>query len=394
MKILMICTTCPAPPFGGAPIRSSGWLRTIAEFAEVALVTLIRNERERTALSDLESTCAMVRGISAPRTPVRKIQDAVVAMATATPYLVQSGRERHMAAAVEDVLDRWRPDIVQAELLPATPYLERARSRGIPTVYSAHNVESRIVAGPEDRWMGRLKAKRMRRMEARVAHRVNAVAAISEVEAALFRRIAPSVYSIPNAVDFDSYHFSLPSTRRSRTLLFIGHLGYGPNVDAAVTLAHQIFPEVLSREPLVDCVIAGANPSRAVRALAGKGVTVIANPPDVEELLSRAAMLVCPLRWGAGSRIKILEAGAAGVPVVATRFSVEGLKFSAGVEYLGGENPSELASHGVSLIRNPSLADEKALRARRAVQEKHSWTMVQPRIMELYESLVDHKRQK
>ncbi len=394
MKVLMICTTCPVPSFGGASIRSSGWLRTVAEFAEVGLVTLTRNEREQAALPELETVCAVVRGVAAPRTPVRKIRDAVSATVTATPYMVRSGRERRLRAAVHDVLDQWRPDIVQAELLPAAPYLESARSRGMPTVYSAHNVESRIVAGPKNSWAGRLRAGRMGRVEARVARRVHTVITVSEQEAALFRQLAAHVCHVANAVDLESYLFALPSNRTGQTLLFVGHLGYGPNVDAATTLARQVFHEVRRELPQVDCVIAGAEPSRAVRALAGDGVEVIADPPDLAGLWSRAAALVCPLRWGAGSRIKILEAAASGVPVVATRFSVEGLELAEGTEFYAGEEPSELAASVVSLVRDVAAADELALRARRAVERNHSWPLMQPRMAELYESLVDHHRQK
>jgi glycosyltransferase involved in cell wall biosynthesis len=394
MKVLMICTTCPAPPSSGASIRSSGWLRTIAEFAEVGLVTLTRNERERAALAELESACATVRSFTAPRTPIRKIRDVVLAAINATPYLVQSGRERRMQAAVDDILDRWRPDVVQAELLPAAPYLVRPRGFKIPTVYSAHNVESRIVRGPENGLAGRLRAGRMGRVEARIARRADAVVTVSGHEAKLFRALGAQVCRVPNAIDPGSYRFRLPSERVGQVLLFVGHLGYRPNVDAAVTLVRAVLPEVRRELPQVECVIAGAEPMRVVRALAGGGVHVVANPLDIDDLWSRATARVCPLRWGAGSRIKILEAAASGVPVVATRFSVEGLELEEGTDFLAGEEPSELAASVISLMREVAAADSLALRARKGVERNHSWAVMQPRMTELYESLVDHRRKR
>jgi glycosyltransferase involved in cell wall biosynthesis len=392
MKLLMICTTCPAS-FGGASIRSSGWLRTVAEFGEVGLVTLTRNERERDALAEFESEYAVVRGVAAPRTSIRKIRDVVTATITGMPYLVRSGWERRLRAAVDDVLDRWRPDIVQAELLPAAPYLECARARGVPTVYAAHNVESRIVRGPRDSRPGRVRAARMQRFETQVARRAQVVVAVSGPEEALFRNLGASVCRVTNAIDPESYRFTLPSERSGQTLLFVGHLGYGPNVDAAVTLARRVLPEVRRELPQVRCVIAGAEPSRAVRALAGDCVDVVADPPDLGDLWSRAAVLVCPLRWGAGSRIKILEAAASGVPVVATRFSVEGLEFLESTEFLAAEEPSELAAAAVMLARDVARADGVAVRARRAVERNHTWSLLKPKIAELYEGLVGHSRQ-
>lgn len=395
MKLLLVCTTCPVPPFSGAAHRELGWLRTASEFAEVALVTLTRNERQHLALADLASTCAIVTGVAAPRTVPRKLRDLFMAAFSGVPYLVWSGHERRLYAAVSRIVEQWSPDVAQAELLPAAPYLEVSRDRGIPTVYSAHNVESRIVAGPQGGRRHSSKVRWMRRFEARVAEEVGAVVAVTRTEAAWFRDRASRVHHIPNAVDVDELPFVNPSARAGRDLLFIGHLGYGPNIDAATTLARQVFPAVRSALPGTRCVIAGAEPVRAVCALAGDGVDVVADPEDLGPQWSRAGVLVCPLRWGGGSRIKILEAAARGVPVVSTPFAAEGLELEPGVHFCVGSAPRELAEAVVSVLSDRAASDAPARAARDAVEQHHSWRCLRSAMIELYEGLVgDHRQER
>ena len=303
MRVLMVCTTCPVPPAGGASLRELGWLRTASGFAEVGLATLTRGEREEAALVDLGAVCGIVRGVPAPRSAGRKLIDLALAGVTGVPYLVRSGRERRLAQAVDRLIEDWSPDVVQAELLPATPYLDRARARGIATVYGAHNVESRILAGPTGKWQAGARVGRMRRTEEDVARRVDAVVAVSRVEADWFGERSGRVHHVPNAVELDESPFLAPSARRGRSLLFVGHLGYPPNADAATILARRVYPAVRCAFPDARCVVAGAAPGRAVRALAGDGVDVIADPPDLTSVWATVGVLVCPLRWGGGSRL-------------------------------------------------------------------------------------------
>ena len=393
MRLLLICTTCPVPPTGGAALRELGWLRTASEFSEVALVTLTRSERERAALPALESTCTMVGSVSAPRTALRKVRDLFLAAFSGVPYLVWSGHERRLHVAVRRIVKQWSPDIVQAELLPAAPYLEVARARAIPSVYAAHNVESRIVAGPPGRRRGRSAERMMRGFEARVARAADAVVAVSRMEANWFRRHAPRVHHVPNAVDVGEYPFEPPSARECRTLLFVGHLAYGPNIDAATTLARRVFPEVRRRLPDARCVIAGAAPRKAVQVLAGDGVEVLADPEDLEPLWSRAGALVCPLRWGGGSRIKILEAAARGVPVVTTAFGAEGLDLKPGTHVTVVDDVTRQADAAVAILREPAAFDGVSRAARTAVERHHSWASVRSAMMELYEGLAGHDSQ-
>lgn len=395
MKILMVCTQSPLPARAGSPLRTWGWIRTASRFAEVGVVTLTRMPEEEQALSLLRQTCPFVAAVAAPRTPLRKARDLVLSGITRTPYLVASAQERQMHEALGRAIETWKPDVVQAECIGAAPYLGYARVRRTPCVYSAHNRESRIAAGPEQGrslWQT-LAVRRMEALERRVAQQVDGVIAVSEEEAAWFRRHARNVHRVPNAIFPDEYSFVPPSSRQCKTVAFIGHLGYPPNRDAARVLAREVFPRIRAALPGVECLIAGRSPSREVRALEGGGVRVVGDVPDAADLWSRAGILVCPLRWGAGSRLKLIEAAAYGIPIVATRFSAEGLCLEEDRDYLRAEEPEALAGKALELLKDSARADELAGHARRAVEAHHNWTAYQEQIAALYEDLTRHHRQ-
>jgi glycosyltransferase involved in cell wall biosynthesis len=202
--------------------------------------------------------------------------------------------------------------------------------------------------------------------------------------------VSSDVRCIPNAIDLDRYTFTPPSARRGGDIVFFGHLAYPPNVDAATRLVRRILPRIRSRLPGVRCVVAGRAPARAVRRLVGDGVSVLGDVENGFEIWRRAAALVCPLQWGGGSRLKLLEAAASGVPVAGTTFAGEGLSLRPGCDYAAGESDEALAEAAVSLLSDPTRADELARSAVAMVAAQHDWRRWATHIAELYENLAGH----
>ena len=152
MRVLFVCTQSPAPAHGGAALRMQGWLRTVDRSVRVGLAVLTRSLREERELGRL----AAERGWwlatwRAPRSRRARLRDRLVSVLTGRPHLLTASRDRGFLALVQHALEEFRPRVMQAEQIGAAPYLAAARSVGIPTVYSAHNVESRILAGIGDR---------------------------------------------------------------------------------------------------------------------------------------------------------------------------------------------------------------------------------------------------
>jgi glycosyltransferase involved in cell wall biosynthesis len=151
-------------------------------------------------------------------------------------------------------------------------------------------------------------------------------------------------------------------------------MDYEPNVDAVLHFHRDIFPLVKRRLPSLRFHIVGRDPIGSVRRLTrDPQVTVTGPVPDVRPYLHSAAVMVAPFRLGRGIQNKILEAMAAGVPVVGTSLAFQGLHSieTAGVRI--ADRPEAFAGEMLDLIGNPSWHRECSEKSRRYVELHHRW---------------------
>ena len=235
----------------------------------------------------------------------------------------------------------------------------------------AHNVEAEIVervAESAPRWQRRglrWQARRIRELEGQLARGMDMVFTCSERDAETFRAMgARQVRVVPNAIP----PLSPAMVAQRKDVVFVGSLDWRPNADAAVILAKEIWPRCRALLPGARLVIVGRNPPLHVQSLAAHDVVVAGSVPSVQPYLDRAFATAIPLRAGSGTRIKILEAWAAGVPVVASRIAAEGLPCTDGEDVVLAEEPGEFARALVRLWRDRRQADELAAAGRRTVQ--------------------------
>ncbi len=393
MKLLVTCPWTPLPSMGGSPLRTWGLIRAAARIAEVGVVALCRSEEELEMLRrETAGLCVFAEGVPAPRTALRKGGDLLRSLLSGRPYHLEAATEPALAAAATRAIERWQPDIVQAATVGAAPVLEEARRRGIRCVYSAHNVESRILEGPPEQPAGALARRGIERIDAaqaQAARLADAVLAVTEGEARWLGKFNSRVRVIPNAIDCAAHRWRAPSARAGGAVLFVGHLRYPPNQDAATVLAREIYPRLREARPEARLLIAGRRPGPALRALAGEGIEIVADPPDMAPIWERAAVLACPLRWGAGSRLKLLEAAAWGVPIVCTAIGAEGLALRAGDHYLRAEEPAAAAAALAGVLADPARHDAMAARARACVEAEHDIGRLVEPLGRLYRELLE-----
>jgi glycosyltransferase involved in cell wall biosynthesis len=302
------------------------------------------------------------------------------------PYL--AARLDAPAAARVAAEGRW--DTVQAEL----PFMVGAATHArAPIVVDTQNVEADVAASVAQldprlvhraRW--RWEAWKTERFERRVVELADAVCAISDDDAATFERWgARRVVVVPNGVDAVATPYAPPGG--GRVLAYVGHFGYRPNVLAALELVDSVLPAVREHEPEASALVVGRDPPAELAGRASAVVRVTGEVPDVRVHLRSAAALVVPIRAGGGSRLKILEAMATGVPVVSTGLGVAGLDVRAGDHFLHGETPRELAAQAVRVVRDPALADSISRAARALVETRYDWSVVARPLLELHASL-------
>lgn len=218
---------------------------------------------------------------------------------------------------------------------------------------------------------------------------LSCVLVVSEVDRQRCLRQRPfqRVLVVPNGVDCDFFRpAETPPSRR--VLLFTGNLSFPPNVEAAQILCREVFPAIRDTNPDVELHLVGLHPSPAVEDLAGSGVTIYANVPDMRPHLHSALIYVAPILSGAGTRTKLLEAMAAGLPIVTTPLGIEGLDaVHDHAVLLGNDSPSMVRSVRQLLSDGPRR-QRLGSTARRIVEERYDWTTCIAPLTRLYRDLL------
>ena len=244
-------------------------------------------------------------------------------------------------------------------------------------VFDLHNVESALKANlavsigrksPRAlvrRIVALLDSMALRRIERSIVSREETVATVSDHDRQLMLSFARSsdktaqVVVAPNGVS--DLAFELDPPRRD-TVVFVAHLGWRPNVDAAMWLVREVWPLVQEQAPHLTLELIGRSPRPEVRALDGSSITVHADVPDVLPFVARARVATAPLLAAGGTRLKILEALGSGTPVVATPMGALGLESLVGRGLSIVQRPVEFASAIVELATG-EVPDRSALRS-------------------------------
>lgn len=190
---------------------------------------------------------------------------------------------------------------------------------------------------------------------------------------------------IPNGVDVAE----TARAGREPLMIFVGNFSYEPNARAASILVDAVLPRVRQQVPDARALLVGPSPSDHLLAAArGGAVDVTGWVPDVDPWLARAAVCVAPLTQGAGIKNKILEAMAAGLPVVTTPVGCEGIAAVDGEQVLIASSVDDLAALTVRVLRDPALGRRIGDAARAFVRRHHGWTDVAARYEALYQDVL------
>jgi glycosyltransferase involved in cell wall biosynthesis len=174
----------------------------------------------------------------------------------------------------------------------------------------------------------------------------------------------------PNAMPF----VARPVRKEDQAIVFTGNLEYQPNITAVEHFYEKIWPLLRARVPDLVWRIAGKNPGAIVRLLNGDPRVHVTGPmDDAIATLASAKVAVVPLLSGSGTRFKILEAWAAGTPVVSTSLGAEGLPANAGEHLLICDDPGEFAEAVAFLLEAPEARTQLAEAGRRLYETRHTW---------------------
>ena len=383
-SLLFMAHTSPLPVVTGSRVRSLALIRQlVARGWDVSLFALDTGVPAQPAdVAELRVLCTEVRlRRQAAPTAVRMARMGVDLL-RGRPFQHSMFRFPGAVREAHAWIAAGRFDAILAAghyMLPYVPAGERGRM-----LLDPQNVETERVATmaaalwPRPRGViARLQQRPVRRYEERAAASAGAILAVSESDGAWFEHRAPGrVTVVANGVDCAAIQ-PREGNGRDGPVLFVGSLDYGPNVDGARVLIDDIAPRLTHRG--VRIALVGSLPPPSLRAAAAAAPVPVEVTGRVEQIapwFRSSRLLAVPLRIGGGTRLKILEAMAHGLPVVTTSIGCAGLDVVHERDVLIADDPAAFARSVDRLLADDGLAAAIARRARQTVQEHYDWRAI------------------
>lgn len=400
MRILWILPYSPWPTTSGGKTRQYQMLRSLA--ARGHRITLLVQSKQPLAAADRATLAPLLeRLIELPRRPLRSLRTLIAALFAPTPLLASvNGLNPTLEVTFDSLLtEHW--DIVQIEhSYTFQPYEAALRRHAQAFVLTEHNVESSLGAATYDRlprWalpFVRFDQWRYRRWERRVLSQASRLVAVTAADAAVLSRIAGQPAAVVvNGVDCEQFAAVRPAATSQR-ILFLGNYEYAPNLDAVEWALAEVLPRLWKRHPGARfCVCGHALPTTWAERWPDPRIEWRGFVSDLPALQAQSAVFLAPLRHGGGSKLKVLEAMAAGLPLASTSQGVSGLAVEAGVHYLGGDDAATLADALARLLDDPAMAARIAEHGRAYVRQAHDWGVAAGQLEAVYADLLGHPLQ-
>ena len=399
MHLLQFAPRVCWPLDTGAKLRNYHLARVLAERARIRLLAFTDHEQSFAGLENPYEQVTAVR-----RSPGYTFSKILRGAFGRTPLPVLNYTTNTMKQTLERILGENDFDIVQVEsihLMTYLPIITMAQQRPL-MICDWHNIESELMSRYSEREPNILKrayagktARLMSQFERRAMHEFDAHIAVSQRDAQQLRNLNSDarVFVIENGVDTAYYEEAAFSganaAGKPNRIVFVGSMDYHANIDGAVSFARDVWPGLRDRHPELMFTIVGRDPAPEVRALAtNPGIEVTGTVDDVRPSYREALAAVVPLKVGGGSRLKILEAMAAGVPVVSTTLGAEGLDVHDGEDILIADTNEQLAEKIVSVIESEELRQRLSAGGRALVSERYDWSRLGANLFETFQQLL------
>lgn len=402
LTILMIMPYAPYPPKTGANARMFHELKSLGQKHRVVLASLMFAKEDYQLETQLEEYCDLAILVAIGDAPVRQAQE---------PKLVNRYSSKRLRILLQQ-LQAIPFDVVSCNFIYMAQYAELFPDAF--HVLAEHNIESELLKRSAEVQ----EAARINQL----AQQTDAVKAFVEAEAdaqllaayedrmwaqfplrtvvsdrdkhILDSRCSPGQTLVVNN-GIDTYNTPLLSRSTQKRMLFIGTMSYYPNIDAVNYCVEEVLPHVWEADPTIEFWVAGAMPPPQIMELGQHPqITVIPNPEDMSEVAQACSVSVVPVRFGSGTRIKILHSMAMGLPIVSTSLGCEGLAVENNTHLLIEDDPAQFAASVVKLMANKDLQQTLRDSGRQLVEESYDWQAIYAEAEQQYVTHYQHWTQR
>ncbi len=388
MKILFLANRVPYPPYRGDKLKIFNLARRLNKRHELYLLTFAQNEEDLSYKAELEKIFKEVHFVYLPKW--KSAANCIAGLWDPTPLQVLYFRSNQMQGELNKMLKQHDFDAIHVQHLRMSPYLENRadlpRILDLPDAFSLYWERRKTVKrGLLTTIFENFEQKRVLKYEDILKkYNISLVCSQEDLEYLEKMHGTTNLRLLPNGVDISTFKAGGHDYSHNNVILFTGNMDYAPNVDAVGYFTEAILPLIRKEMPQVKFVIAGQRPVQKVLDLASEHVTVTGFIKDLAAMYNTASVVVAPLRFGAGTQNKVLEAMAMGIPVVCSNIGFAGLGIKSGEGAIMQTDPHEFAKSVTNILSSEQQRATIGNEGIKVIKSKFDWDVVALKLEEYF----------
>ena len=404
LNILWISHFVPYPPKGGCFQRSYNLIKRVSRNNNIYLIALKHKDKTthpesetNKAKSELEKLCKKVIIVDISSfSGLNYYYMAFKSIFSMNPLTVNLFIRKEIGDAVVNIVNDIKIDVAHYDTISLCEYMHH--SGNIPKILNHHGVESFMIRRRVQNEPNLIKklyllveSYKLRKYEERNCHKFFMNTTVSEDDKVMLKKISPPsrFEVVENGVDVDYFKQKNDHDNTNR-LIFAGRMDQYSNVDAIMQFCRNVWPLVKEKFPEMRFSIIGSNPPQKLLDLArnDEGIEVLGYVDDVRPHFAGATISICPIRDGGGTRLKILDAMAMGMPIISTTIGCEGIDVTPGKDVLIANKPEEYVHSIGKLINDDMLRKNLSNQSRIKIENKYSWDIIGEKLNKYYHDSV------
>lgn len=382
MKLLFIANRFPYPPYRGDKLKIYNLCSRLARHHEIHLITFAENRDDLQYIGELEKIFKQIEVLTLPAW--KRILNAAIGIFRSEPLQVSYFRSGKFSRRLAAMLKSNTYDGIHVQHLRMARYASELegtfRILDLPDAFSLYwERRKQIPRSAFSAVLDRIESARVWKYEKYMlkCFNLNLVCSVEDLTHLEKEHGVKNIALLPNGVDTDVFYPRQHDYGQAGTLLFTGNMDYDPNIDAVIYFTEEILPLIRLKFPDVTFLIAGQRPVEKVKNLHnGSNVLVTGFVEDLTEVYNAAGIVVAPLRFGAGTQNKVLEAMAMGIPVVCSNIGFAGLGISDGEGAFMRTDAAGFSEAVCMLLASRELREKTGKKGLEVIQKSFSWDTV------------------
>jgi sugar transferase (PEP-CTERM/EpsH1 system associated) len=377
MRFLFVANRMPYPPFRGDKLKIYHLAKELSKKHELHLITIAETEEDISYVDNLKPYFKKIDYVYLPKS--RSILNTITGLFNSIPFQVNYFKSKSFQSLLDQQLETFEFDAIHVQHIRMSQFLYNKPNLNnvILDLPDAFSLYWKRRANNSINYLNRIfeitEYNRVKNFEINFVSRFKKVLVCSHEDQIYLQELGlKTVDILENGVDTNMFKPSVDPYIPFR-VLFTGNMDYAPNIDAVTYFASEIWPKIIQKVPNAQFVIAGQRPVPKVLALKSDTIQVTGFIQDLTEEYSKAHIVVSPLRIGAGTQNKVLEALSMNIPVVTTHVGYKGLGLEPNQGALLSTNADEFAQNAIRLLSDSQMRDSIGKSGGEIIRNRFSW---------------------